>query len=407
MTPSRLYVHTPSGLSGCLDKSAAYDFTYDLGAGPDAAVSLTMPVRSKSYSRESLHPVFQMNLPEGFLLERLRQQLSKSSGTDPMLLLALLGGEASIGRLQFALPGGAHVAGASTSTPTPGERLSDLLCYRGAHGLFDSLIDRYLMRSGLSGVQPKVLVPEQPAAKASMMVSDFIVKSGLSDFPGLAINEFVCMTIAARCGIRTPEFFLSDDRKLFVMRRFDRAADGRALGFEDMAAIAGKDASQKYDGSYENIAKLVGAFASPQHVGAALAQLFDMVALSCMLGNGDAHLKNFGLLYDDFDHVTLSPAFDIVNTTCYIPQDSLALSLGGNRTLFASRQGLLDFAPRCNLTQAQAGQRIRHMIEVANVVMQEHAELVGEVPNLEGAMHLGLGQFASSFKLSSPGTRQG
>ena len=64
-----------------------------------------------------------------------------------------------------------------------------------------------------------------------------IVKSGLSEFPGLAINEYVCMSAVAGAGIPVPECFLSNDRKLFVMRRFDRRSDGRALGFEDMAVL--------------------------------------------------------------------------------------------------------------------------------------------------------------------------
>jgi serine/threonine-protein kinase HipA len=394
MTPSRLHVHTPQGFAGDLVRDDAYNFTYDLNAQADTAVSLTMPPRPRSYVHASLHPVFQMNLPEGFLLERLRQQLSKTTGTDPMLLLALLGGDASIGRLRFQSPQVSHAAASGASI---GERLSDILAYQGAQGLFDSLIDRYLMRSGLSGIQPKVLVPEIPVAKATMLTSELIVKSGLDDFPGLAINEFICMTIVGRCGVPTPEMFLSNDRHLFVMRRFDRTAHGQALGFEDMAVLAAKNADQKYDGSYEHIAKLVAAFASPRHIKTSLTQLFDMVALSCLLGNGDAHLKNFGLLYDDADNVKLAPAFDIVNTTCYIPQDNLALALGGNRTLFASRQGLLDFAPRCNITAAQARKRIQHMIDVTHEVMREHAELIGEVPNLREALSKGLTQFGQSF----------
>ena len=64
------------------------------------------------------------------------------------------------------------------------------------------------------------------------------------------------------------------------------------------------------------------------------------------MGNGDAHLKNFGLLYSEPTQrdARLAPAYDIVNTTAYIPEDVLALDLVGNKSLFASRQGLLEFA---------------------------------------------------------------
>ena len=61
------------------------------------------------------------------------------------------------------------------------------------------------------------------------------------------------------------------------------------------------------------------------------------------------YLKNFGLLYSDPTQpdAWLAPAYDIVNTKAYIPEDVLALDFVGNMSLFASRQGLLDFAQVC------------------------------------------------------------
>lgn len=61
------------------------------------------------------------------------------------------------------------------------------------------------------------------------------------------------------------------------------------------------------------------------------------------------YLKNFGLLYSDPTQpdAWLAPAYDIVNTKAYIPEDVLALDFVGNKSLFASRQGLLDFAQVC------------------------------------------------------------
>ncbi|WP_341679377.1 HipA domain-containing protein [Niveibacterium sp. SC-1] len=131
---------------------------------------------------------------------------------------------------------------------------------------------------------------------------------------------------------------------------------------------------------------------------AALARMFDMVAISCMLGNGDAHLKNFGLLYEGAGtNVALAPAFDIVNTTCYIPEDGLALSLGGSKSLFASRLHLLDFADKCAMTTGSARRRIRHMIEVAHSVVADLDALVDEVPGLGLSLERELGSFRETF----------
>ena len=148
-----------------------------------------------------------------------------------MLLLSSAAGEAAIGRV--------FVGDQIAPQPPEGEDLRSLLSYRGAEGLFESLFQKYLRRGALSGVQPKVLVPERALAidKATMNTHELIVKSGLDAYPGLAINEYVCMTAVAAAGIPVPEFFLSDDRRLFVMRRFDRLPNGTPLGFEDMAVL--------------------------------------------------------------------------------------------------------------------------------------------------------------------------
>ena len=78
-------------------------------------------------------------------------------------------------------------------------------------------------------------------------------------------------------------------------------------------------------------------------------------ALSCALKNGDAHLKNFGVLYDDAEsEVRLAPIYDLVTTTAYKPADILALTLGGSKRWPAAK-ALLAFArTHCNMTEARA-----------------------------------------------------
>lgn len=409
MKPGHLDVITPEGFAGVLadeeDGSAArFDFQYDLRAPSDAAVSLTMPVRRQAYAVSEIPPVFQMNLPEGYLLQQLRNRLAKTTGANPLMLLALLGTEASIGRLQFR---SSEIERAQASGQ--GERLADLLAYKGAEGLFDSLVDRYLMTASLSGVQPKVLVPEasssgmSPKFKGAARTSDFIVKAGLDEFPGLATNEYLCMSAAKAAGISVPEFFLSDDRSLFVMRRFDRGPQGEAIGFEDMAVLAGKGADQKYTGRYEDVARSIRSFAAPEHTARALRQLFDTVALSCIVGNGDAHLKNFGMLYEGGEgrNVRMSPAFDIVCTTCYIENDSLALTIEGNKSIFAAKLGLRSLGADCGLSMREVPSRVLELCDAVATTLRAHAELAAGVPGLPDALAKGIKQFRAAFKPST------
>jgi serine/threonine-protein kinase HipA len=397
---SHLRVTTPQGAAGELtQEQGPFLFTY--GAAPaNAAISLTMPVRKAQYVHAALHPIFQMNLPEGFLLEELQNRLAKIVHLDPMLLLALSGGQSPIGRVAVQSDFLNPLAGAQGR----GERLSEILAWDGAENLFAELVDKYIYRTGISGVQPKVLVPqlvaspmEPPASKATVRTTDLIVKSGREQYPGLAANEFLCMSIAKGFGLEVPEFYLSANKELFVMQRFDRTPDGTPIGFEDMAALAGFSSREKYKTNYTHVAKLVEAFASPQHVLPSLHALFDMVAVSCIVGNGDAHLKNFGLLYTDpsTSDCRLAPAFDLVNTTAYIPEDVLALDLCGHKSFFAARQGLLDFAKICHV--ANPRNRVQELILTAEMVIRHEAEVAESIPHVVEAIQSCTEKFKQVF----------
>jgi len=100
-----LDVSTPQGPSGVLSKETGKFFFGYGRAAASAAISLTMPVRVSQYVWPALHPVFQMNLPEGFMLEALRNRFAKVMTLDPMLLLAISGGSAAIGRVRVASQG--------------------------------------------------------------------------------------------------------------------------------------------------------------------------------------------------------------------------------------------------------------------------------------------------------------
>ncbi|MDU9392434.1 type II toxin-antitoxin system HipA family toxin [Pseudomonas sp. zfem002] len=379
-----------SGVDNCL-------FRYQEAADQRAAISLLMPVRADEYRSRDLHPIFQMNLPEGYVLEQLRNRLAKLVNVDPMLLLALSGSSAPIGRVTVSSQA---VDALLERQQFRGEKLEEILAWDGAEDIFADLVDRYILRAGISGVQPKVLVPEQAtdnSQRFTSKTSDLIIKSGRGDFPGLAINEFLCMSMARESGLTVPEFHLSDNARLFVMRRFDRDAQLYPIGFEDMAVLMGLSTEQKYSKSYAAIAKAIRLFCAPEHQQRSLSELFASVALSCIVGNGDAHLKNFGLLYSDPTRrdAQLAPAYDIVNTTAYIPEDVLALDLAGNKSLFASRQGLLDFATHCNVERP--ADVLRNHLESLERVLARFPELCEQAPQVVAAIRKSAEPFARTF----------
>ncbi|MDZ7888698.1 MAG: type II toxin-antitoxin system HipA family toxin [Pseudomonas sp.] len=396
--PAVLQVATPQGDSGKILTSAGdYLFRYHEDAQVRAAISLLMPVRLDEYRHRELHPIFQMNLPEGYVLEQLRNRLAKVASVDPMLLLALSGSSSPIGRVAVSSP---EVDTLLARQQFPGEKLEEILAWDGAEDIFVGLVDRYILRAGISGVQPKVLVPEHRDStpqRVTSKTSDLIIKSGRDAFPGLAINEFLCMSVAKEAGMAVPEFYLSANAKLFVMRRFDRDEQLNPIGFEDMAALMGLGAEQKYSKSYSAIAKAIRLFCPAQQVQNSLAQLFAIVTLSCIVGNGDAHLKNFGLLYSDPTQrdARLAPAYDIVNTTAYIPEDVLALDLVGNKSLFAPRQGLLDFAKVCDVARPE--DVIREQLSALERVLARSTELGEQAPHVVSAIRRCAAPFIQTF----------
>lgn len=392
----QLLVGTPQGAAGALSREAeTYFFQYQARVDPAAEISLTMPHRAEQYRSPKMFPLFEMNLPEGYVLEQLRNRFAKAGRFDPMLLLALTGREAAIGRVSV------EILEQGIPTPDAGVPLADILAWSGAEDLFATLAERYLQRTGISGVQPKLLVPEdvrgEVHGKGALTTRELIVKSAGDEYPGLAVNEFVCMSMAKEAGIPVPEFHLSANHQLFVMRRFDRTDDGAALGFEDMAVLMGRSAADKYTGSYGQILRALELFCAPEHVASSKTQLFDQIALSCIVGNGDAHLKNFGVLYTDpqAGDVRMAPAYDIVNTTCYIPEDGLALSLKGNRSLFAARVDIPDFGHECGVEDPE--QRIGELMEACETTLHVHADLLQDYPALSRSLQQGLEHFQRTF----------
>ena len=368
MLPERirqLDVEIAGPVAGQLLKHSVYEFRY-LRAGDtrQPALSLVLPPAQPTYQDGDVFPVMDQNLPEGDLYLRLRALFPKQPLTT-MHLLALIGTN-GIGRLGFRLP--------DTEPALPGRTLNRaaLLATTYTPEVFGELVTAYLATgAGISGMQPKIMVPDRP----TVPIPTLIVKAASDAYPGLAANEFLCLSAARRAQIDVPRFELSHDGMMLVLDRFDLKEDGSRLGFEDVAALMGlrvrdTQSDRKYHGSYENVAALLKAFRLP---AASLASLFEQIALTVMVRNGDGHLKNFGVLYTSDADARLAPLFDVVTTSIYryrrfeggpeLEDRTLALKLfagKGETRAYPTTARLLEFGRRvCGVAQpAIALQRI-------------------------------------------------
>jgi serine/threonine-protein kinase HipA len=329
-------VWTDAAEAGLLDRDGERGgaFAYLPGTPGEPAVSLTMPVRLPSWSVPyGLAPIFEMNLPEGFLRERLRLAFAKATGTfDEFDLLSIVG-RSQIGRIRYTNDM------EQLHEDVPFQSVDEILERNRGGQLLRYLLEKFASFSGIGGVQPKILVRDEKAFGCGG--ATHIVKLWEpNEYPQLAANEYFCLTAARKCGLEVPPFRLAEDGMALVIDRFDLRTDGAYRGFEDFCVLNARRTDEKYRGSYEtSVMKRFGQFADSMHVNQDMEKLFTLIALNCALRNGDAHLKNFGIVYDQVQgEARLAPVYDLVTTSVYLPKDSLALTLNGTTQWPAAKQ---------------------------------------------------------------------
>lgn len=308
------------------DGSSLYAFDYDAVTERDI-VSLTMiPTQaSLHFETRSFPSPFDMILPEGE--RRLKiEQARKILRTDAFSLLSYVGGN-PVNRVRF-LPLESLPQDEVIEIPAPSEIASTT---KGLE-LFRALIERLDLRQGIAGVQPKILGLPGQSRKPSLDLRQFrgnthILKASTERYPFLAANEAACLDIFRSAGLQVPEATLSADGTLLLVKRFDVRADGHRMGFEEVAALMGETSDTKYNWDYGSLINHVSRFLPADAEAPARCDLVRAVLLNHLIGNGDAHLKNFGVLYESPMDVRLAPFYDCVSTLPYIPDDVPALAL--------------------------------------------------------------------------------
>lgn len=295
-------------------------------------ISLTM-TRSTldGYSSGALHPIFAQNLPEGFNRRFIAERLARYAKVDDMYLLALQGTN-GIGMLSY-----------KTDINLPeieSITLDEILNYSGEAALFPQLLEKYYLRNTLAGVQPKVGVS---VTERTVEQPNLIVKSFDHEFPLLTVNEFVCMQAAKHCGLEPPPFYIAENLETFVVERFDMP-NGELCGYEDFTTLMKRPNTPeaKYVGSYEALLEATYLYTNSL---AEVLKMYRYIVFNCLIGNGDAHLKNFALQYSpDMKHIFVAPPFDITHTIIYDTiDDKMALKIKGSKA-FPKKKDLVDLA---------------------------------------------------------------
>lgn len=280
-------------------------------------------------SQTHLPPFFSNLLPEGGLRELIARRANVHRDREPQLL-ALLGED---------LPGAVVVRRVDEADDEWAGREDE----REAQGRTEespTMADA--LRFSLAGVQLKFSVLYHAGTRGPTVPIDgrggnWIAKLPNDTYPKVPENEYEMVQWAGRAGITVAEvdlvtvgdvdglpIQLDPTRHVFLSRRFDRPEPGVRVHQEDFAQVANVRAAARYETlSYTRIARIVRAVAGEDDFDEVVRRL----AFHVLIGNGDAHLKNWSLIYPDGIRARISPAYDLVATVTYIPADKLGLKL--------------------------------------------------------------------------------
>ena len=353
-------------------------FAYHPDVQPEQFVSLLMPVRTESYVYPDLHPVFRMNLPEGFLLSVLQEQLGPQVGASPLNLLSVVGRNA-IGRVKVAMPGADP-----TQPPVPFE-LAGLLRGDNSEAAFMDLVRRYAV-SGVSGVVPKFLSPTtfDEHGKGTLATDRHIIKGTTSRLPGVALNEHLCMEVSRTAGIPTAKTEVSEDGHALIVHRFDFEDDGVThKGMEDLCSLLLLRPEEKYQSTWERVVnRIKDVVTIPEQQNTVLSHLADHLLLTYALRNADCHTKNIALLYSSREEIALAPVYDMLSITVYedYAKNPPGMPVEGRSTWMPGKALARFLQKRCGIMPAETQRRVARICEAIVEVTPRVVEATGNYP---------------------------
>ena len=293
-------------------------------AGPEARpISQSLPLREEAFSRRECLPFFEGILPE----ESQRQIAAAALGVserNEFRLLEHLGGEVA-GALSLWPEG---VDPPTLNGPFEPKLLSD----KALRARIDELPKRPLLageeglRLSLAGAQaklPVIVMEEGIALPAPGQPTTHILKPPITRFEGTTENEAYAMRLASRIGLNVADVDIGRaGGKIFLLvTRYDRTVlpDGsvKRLHQEDFCQALGYTSARKYasDGGpvFRDLFALLRRAATRPAIE--VLKLFDAAIFNLIIGNADAHGKNYSLLYDS--RTELSPLYDLLSTVAY------------------------------------------------------------------------------------------
>ena len=320
-----LNVYLFSKFAGTLEhENGVLSFTYDKNYLKDPnskPLSYLIPLSSEVYHNDRLIPFISNLLPE----ESVRVKIARILGIsfdNTFALIKALGGDCA-GAISFEL------AEKKLNLPTPQiyKDLSDKKAYEILANLSNNPLNLGFedYRISGSGAQNK-LVAKVENGKVYLPLkgtpSTHIIKPEIEGFSDSVLNEYFCMQLSSECDLNTAKSSILKlkDALFYVTERYDRVVEKgevKRLHQEDFCQLLGVDPSVKYESEGgPNLIQCFKLLKELELTATDTIQFLDKVIFNFIIGNGDAHAKNFSILYAN-EGPRLAPSYDLLATTVY------------------------------------------------------------------------------------------
>ncbi len=230
----------------------------------------------------------------------------------------------------------------------------------------------------IPGVQPKLSVKLDKKKNLLLPVAEggeYILKPQINTFRNIPENEQCCMDMAEELGIDVPPHCLlplKDESLAYIVKRFDRES-GRKIHQEDFSQIL--EIEDKYKGSVEQIGRKLKEISTAP--GYDVQLFFERVVFNFIVGNGDAHLKNYSIAYKDKETIRLTPAYDIVCSKLLIPgEEDSALTINGKKNKL-KREDFERLADYLNIPIKVRYERFEKSLNLMTTIIK-NAKIKGE-----------------------------
>lgn len=364
-------------------------------------ISVSLPISDKPFSQKDTKSFFEGLLPEGFSRKSVAS-LIKADEEDYLSILAALGREC-LGALMIVQEDEKEESGYKLLTIDKVRELAS----KGATMSTQILMETHLSLAGASGKvglyydedKDKWYLPEGKAP------SNYIVKQSHVRLSSIVLNEELCMLTAKELGIETPKCFIIntgtglDSEVLFATNRYDRIIssekkiDGLKVPYrlhqEDFAQAMGIPSSQKYEtkkmGYLGRMFEIIREYTSDP-IGEQM-KLWRLICFNYLIGNGDAHIKNYSLLYsENLKRMTVAPAYDIICTRCYNLRDEMSMFIGDDINFrHIKRSSFIEAAKEAGLTESIALRIFDEVADGLEKALEKASELLKEteIPGID------------------------